>query len=198
MSSSVFIVVLRSGGVFETELIDIRPGLVILKVAENKVFENEAGLHQWQRIPPTEKKGRTQTSLISVAVLPDVEEGSLTIEEKDLEWSTTRGSGPGGQNRNKVETVAVVKHKPSGITVRAESERSQYRNKTLALELLRSKLQMMKDEQEQTGRAQDRRSQIGMGQRGDKRRTIRVKDGIVKDHLTGKTWSYTDYVKGEW
>lgn len=171
---------------------------MILKVAENKVFENEAGLHQWQRIPPTEKKGRTQTSLISVAVLPDVEEGSLTIEEKDLEWSTTRGSGPGGQNRNKVETVAVVKHKPSGITVRAESERSQYRNKTLALELLRSKLQMMKDEQEQTGRAQDRRSQIGMGQRGDKRRTIRVKDGIVKDHLTGKTWSYTDYVKGEW
>ena len=130
--------------------------------------------------------------------MPNVKESELSLPEKDLEWSTTRGSGPGGQNRNKVETVAVVKHKPTGLIVRVETERSQYQNKMLALELLRSRLQQQKDDLEQSTRAQDRKDQIGCGQRGDKRRTIRVKDGQVKDHLTGKTWRYEDYKNGKW
>lgn len=139
-----------------------------------------------------------QTSTITVAVLPDVTEKEFSISERDLEWSMTRGSGAGGQNRNKVETVAVVKHKPTGMTVRAESERSQYRNRVLALALLRSRLYEQHKQAYVSEVAQNRRGQIGSGQRGDKRRTIRVRDGQVNDHITGRSWRYDDYVAGKW
>lgn len=110
----------------------------------------------------------------------------------------TRGSGPGGQNRNKVETVAVVTHLPTKVTVRSESERSQKRNKDLALRILRAKLQEAHIEKINAEEASARKQQIGSGQRGDKRRTIRVKDGQVNDHITGQKWTLKKYLNGEW
>jgi peptide chain release factor 1 len=144
------------------------------------------------------KNGRVQTSTITVSVLPKVSESDFQIHPSNLEFSTTRGSGPRGQNRNKVETVVVVKHIPTGLTVRSESERSQYRNKQLALQLLTSRLKMAEEVAKKGELASLRRNQVGSGMRGDKRRTIRVKDGTVTDHITGRKWNYRDYVSGNW
>lgn len=130
--------------------------------------------------------------------MPDVSETEYKIDDRDLEWSTCRGGGPGGQNVNKVETVAIVKHKPSGLTVRAQAERSQHRNKILALRILRAKLQETHSNSVHAQASQQRKDQIGSGMRGDKRRTIRVKDAQVNDHITGQKWSLKKYLNGEW
>jgi peptide chain release factor 1 len=96
----------------------------------------------------------------------------------------------------KSETVAIVKHKPTGLTVRCQSERSQYRNKQIALELLKLRLQQRAESAISNSRAADRKHQVGLGQRGDKRRTIRTQDGTVKDHVTRKVWRYEEYASG--
>lgn len=162
------------------------------------MFGQESGGHRWQRVPPTERRGRVHTSTVTVAVFAEIPEAQFNLEERDLEWATTRGSGAGGQNRNKVETVVVVKHKPTGMTVRCETERSQYRNRQIALRLLRARLYDNAKAETQSKVASDRRAQVGSGMRGDKRRTIRAQDGRVTDHVTGKTWRYSDYISGNW
>lgn len=164
----------------------------------NKTFINEAGGHRWQRIPPTEKNGRVQTSTVTVAVLPDIQESELVIPDKDLEWTTSTSRGNGGQGANTTYSCVVLKHKPSGMTVRCQNERSQFQNKKFALNILRGRLDEIRRSLEHSERSTDRKNQIGTGQRGDKRRTIRVKDGQVKDHITGKSWRYNDYILGKW
>jgi peptide chain release factor 1 len=191
----------QSGGVFEVELIDSRPGLTIFQVSgagSSEAFANEPGGHRFQRVPITERNGRVQTSTITVAVLPDIEESVLHIPPGDLEWSMTTARGNGGQSVNTTYSCVILKHKPSGLTVRCQNERSQLQNKRFALEILRSRLMSQKEEAEHSSRSMDRKNQLGQGQRGDKRRTIRVRDNSVKDHITGKTWRYADYVSGNW
>lgn len=164
----------------------------------DQLFGNEAGGHRWQRVPPTEKRGRVQTSTITVAVLPEVQERVLELSERDLEWSVSTAQGNGGQSVNTTFSCVVLKHKPSGLVVRCQNERSQQQNRKFALRVLSAKLKQRMDDQAHMSRAKDRKEQIGSGQRGDKIRTIRVKDGQVNDHVTGRCWNYKDYRAGKW
>jgi len=162
------------------------------------VFADEAGGHRWQRVPPSEKRGRVHTSTVTVAILPEPTEAQVKLDPRDLDIVTCRGSGPGGQHRNKTESAVQVTHRPTGVQVRCESERSQDQNKKTALAMLRARLWQAEQERAERERASDRRAQVGSGMRGDKRRTIRCQDGQVNDHVTGRTWRLRDYLRGEW
>lgn len=189
------------GGVFDFEVLEQRPGIVISRASgkgADVIFKDESGGHRWQRTPPNEKRGRVHTSTITVAILPEPTEVQVKLDPRDLDFTTTRGSGPGGQARNKVETCVIVTHKPTGLAVRCETERSQHQNKASALGLLRARLWAIQNDHSTSARAADRKAQVGIGARGDKRRTIRVQDGVVNDHVTGKSWQYKNYEKGNW
>lgn len=159
-------------------------------------YQNEAGGHRWQQVPSN--SDRVQTSTVTVAVLREPEEAELVIREQDLEYQATRGSGAGGQNRNKVSSAIILTHKPSGLMVRCETERDQHKNKRLALGILRAKLLSAKENSEHAARNQARKEQLGVGARGDKRRTIRTQDDNVTDHVLGRKMRFKDYEKGNW
>lgn len=192
---------LEHGGVFSFDLLTERPGIVVFKVSGKKAvatFANEAGGHRWQRIPPTEKKGRRQTSTITIAVLSVPRESELKIPDSDLDWKTCRGSGAGGQHRNVTDSAVQLTHKPTKIAVRCESERSQHFNRETALQMLRAKLLVVQKNEARASRTATRRAQVGSGMRADKRRTIRVQDQRVTDHLLDKSWHLKDYLRGNW
>lgn len=161
-------------------------------------FKDEPGGHRWQRIPPTEKRGRVQTSTITVAVLDDAQRVDVAINDVDLVWRTCRGSGNGGQNRNKRDTAVQLTHVPTGIQVRCEAERQQHQNRVRALEMLRERLVELARRERGSARDSERHRQVGTGMRGDKRRTIRVQDGQVNDHVTGRHWELKRYLRGDW
>jgi peptide chain release factor 1 len=171
-----------------------------LKISGKKakqIFEGEAGGHRWQRVPPTEKRGRVHTSTITVAVLPAPKKQEVHIDSRDIKETFTCGSGPGGQHRNKNATAVQLVHLPTGITVRAESEKSQFANRENALSILRAKLLQSKKNKYYADREKDRREQVGSGMRGDKIRTIQVRNNTVVDHKTGKKITYKEYAKGK-
>ena len=149
-------------------------------------------------MPPTEKRDRVHTSTITVAVLPEPTDVEVRVDERDLDWSTCRGTGSGGQKRNKTESTVLLTHRPSGLQVRCETSRSQQHNRAMALVLLRARLWAAERERIAGARAHDRRAQVGSGMRGDKRRTIRCQDGVVTDHLLGRRWPLRAYLRGEW
>lgn len=189
------------GGSFDLEDIDLRAGLCVLRVCGRGVaalFTGEAGGHRWQRVPPTERRGRVHTSTVTVAVLPEPAAHELVVREADLEWQAMRATGSGGQHLQKTDSAVRVRHLPTGLEVRCQAERSQSANREAALRLLRARLADAAREQVLGARADERRRQVGSGQRGDKRRTIRVQDDQVTDHVDGRTWSFKRYARGDW
>ncbi|MCA9675158.1 MAG: PCRF domain-containing protein [Kofleriaceae bacterium] len=190
-----------SGGDFDLELVDERPGLIVFRAAGRgaaALFAGEAGGHRWQRVPPTEKRGRVHSSTITVAVLPEVAPAAVEVRAADLEWTLCRASGSGGQHLQKTDSAVQLTHRPTGLRVRCESERSQLFNRERALAILRARLVALAAERVADARARDRRAQIGRGERADKRRTVRCQDGTVVDHLDGRTWRLRDYERGSW
>lgn len=193
--------VARGGGVFDLEVSERQAGLVVLSVTGRgalEAFKDEAGGHRWQRIPPNEKRGRVQTSTITVAVLREPSATEVKVDLRDLRIGFCRGSGAGGQNRNKTETAVQITHLPSGLMVRCETERSQHQNKATAMSLLRARLYERARSTKERSLSEERRQQLGSGMRGDKRRTVRCQEGVVNDHLTGRVISLRDYERGEW
>lgn len=189
------------GGVFDVALVEERSGfssLVISGRGAAALFAGEPGGHRWQRVPETERRGRVHTSTVTVAVLSEATHGDVVLREDDVDIETMRGSGAGGQHRNKTDSAVRAHHRPTGIEVRCESERSQHRNRELAMRVLAARVADAARTVVQGDRAADRRRQVGSGMRGDKRRTIRVQDGHVTDHVDGRTWRFKSYERGDW
>jgi len=151
-------------------------------------LKQEAGVHRVQRIPETEKSGRVHTSTASVAVLPQVESKEIEIKPSDIKIDTFRASGPGGQNVNKRSTAIRLTHIPTDIVINSQNERSQADNKENALNILRSKLYLLKTEQELKKIGQERKAQIGTADRSEKIRTYNFPQDRITDHRIKKSW----------
>lgn len=156
-------------------------------------LKNETGVHRVQRVPATEKRGRIHTSTATVAVLPEIKASDAEVNNSDLEWQFFRASTQGGQNVQKVSSAVRLIHKPTGITVTSQQERTQEQNRNIALELLRAKLWEISQE-EKKEKAQDYRSAIGRGKRSEKIRTYNFPRNQVKDHRVGKSWGKLDSI----
>jgi peptide chain release factor 1 len=151
-------------------------------------------VHRVQRIPETEKSGRIHTSTATVAVLPKAKESDIEIKPDEIEISFYRSGGPGGQNVNKVSTAVRILHKPSGLVVSSQEERSQARNKERALEILRTKLLDIKRGQEKEAITEERRHQIGSAERAEKIRTYNFPQDRITDHRIKKNWSNIEHI----
>jgi peptide chain release factor 1 len=162
------------------------------------LFKYESGVHRVQRVPETEASGRIHTSTATVAVLPEAEAVEVELDEDDLEIETFRASGPGGQNVNKVNSAVRIRHKPTGIVVTCQEERSQYKNKERALRLLRAKLKDMVESKAEAERVKERRIQIGSAARSEKIRTYNFPQNRVTDHRIELTlYRLEDILEGE-
>jgi len=160
------------------------------------VFKFEGGTHRVQRVPETESQGRIHTSTATVAVLPEAEEVEVEIDPNDLQVDVYRSSGPGGQSVNTTDSAVRITHKPTGIVVSMQDEKSQLQNKERALRVLRARLYEQQLAEQQAKIASERRAQVGTGERSEKVRTYNFPQGRVTDHRVKLTSHNLDAVLG--
>jgi peptide chain release factor 1 len=185
---------------FVTEPMDISAGKYTFAIKSRpphgaySVFKFEGGTHRVQRIPNTESQGRTHTSTATVAVLPEAEEVDVEINPNELQIDVYRSSGPGGQSVNTTDSAVRITHKPSGIVVSMQDEKSQLQNRERAMRVLRARLYEHALAEQQAELAADRRSQVGTGDRAEKIRTYNYSERRVTDHRTKLTVHNLDQV----
>ena len=192
---------------YRVEMMDISPtelgGIkeAVFGIAGDGAFSRlryESGVHRVQRVPVTESNGKRQTSTATVAVMPEAEEVDVEIDPEDLRIDTYRASGHGGQYINRTDSAVRITHLPTGVVVTCQDEKSQLKNKEKAMRVLRSRLYERALEEKQSQEAEDRRSQVGTGDRSERIRTYNFNEGRVTDHRLGLSiYTIDSFVDGD-